>query len=77
MITYGESDGTRMKFVEKENNTRWKMNFTKNDMFPLKMYKLGEIKVVGPNNYKAILIDTYGERWMIPRYTLPHQVIKN
>jgi phosphorylcholine metabolism protein LicD len=62
-----------MVFVEEENRKRWPQCSIKvEDIYPLKTYTLGTLKLQGPWNSKVILTKNYGSDYMTPKYSRPH-----
>ena len=56
------------KSVFKKKHTIIKCVFKKKDLYPLKKYKFGEYKVLGPNNPKGYLDGCYGKDWNEVKY---------
>ena len=64
-----------MDFTEEENRKRWpECSIKVEDIYPLKTYTLGPIKLQGPWNSHPILVKTYGKDYMTPKYSRPHDV---
>ena len=68
VFVYRNKNGV-FKDISKENRKRWPhYEYEADDLFPLKDYYIGDIKIKGPNEAEKILEQTYGD-WQTPRDT--------
>jgi len=68
-IFISKMEDGRTKLVLSNKDNQWdKCYFLKDELYPLKKYKFGKIKVNGPNNPYGYLSKCYGKDWNSVKY---------
>lgn len=69
-----EANDDKYQYTSNFCKTMWPTEwFYSRELFPLKRYKFGKIKIFGAKNPKSYLVRVYGNDWKTPRITHAHR----
>ena len=69
-----KKDGDRYNFLVPLHNEKWPNEWLKiHELFPLKRYKFGKLKILGPKKAKPFLTRSYG-KWKTPKASFGHKL---